>query len=138
MTPEELAAAQDRIAMIEDHRKKAAIRLVKEHIPVVAWHEIERLKAHVEELRQKLSHDDCACSFDFEGDVCMVHSPAVQRLEAENAKLRAALEPFVRGLAMYESGTCITHGLPVPQDDVPAKNVYVGDQRKARAALEDK
>lgn len=51
--------------------------------------------------------------------------------------LRSALEPFVRGLNMHESGTCVTENLPVPDDTEPAKNVYVGDQRKARTALKD-
>jgi hypothetical protein len=55
---------------------------------IEAADEIERLRAHVEELHEKVAHKDCACSFDFEGDVCMVHSPAVQRLEAEVARLR--------------------------------------------------
>lgn len=49
--------------------------------------------------------------------------------------LRVALEPFVRGLNMHESGACVTEDLPMPKDEEPAKNVYVGDQRRARAAL---
>jgi hypothetical protein len=55
--------------------------------------------------------------------------------KAENERLRAALEPFVRGLTMFETGDCVTRGLPVPRDDEPAKHVYVGDQRRARTAL---
>jgi hypothetical protein len=58
-----------------------------------------------------------------------------QDLEAENERLRAALEPFVRGLDIYETGIRITENRPPPDDEEVAKYVYVGDQRMARTAL---
>lgn len=48
--------------------------------------EITRLRQHVEELQDKVmssSNGQCCCSFDGPGDVCMVHSPTVDRLRVE-------------------------------------------------------
>lgn len=54
--------------------------------------EIERLRAHVEALQQKIDADkSCACAYDSPDDVCLPHSPVVADLRAENARLRAAL-----------------------------------------------
>lgn len=48
--------------------------------------EIRRLRQHIDELQSKVmasSNGQCCCSFDSPGDVCMVHSPTVDRLTAE-------------------------------------------------------
>jgi hypothetical protein len=49
-----------------------------------------RQEAHIEELQNKVADDDCACSYDNAGDVCMGHSPTVKTLrEALKASMEA-------------------------------------------------
>lgn len=48
----------------------------------VALADHERLQRHVDELQEKVKATDCGCSHDGPGDVCMVHSPTVNRLLA--------------------------------------------------------
>jgi len=64
--------------------------------------EVERQARHIEGLREKIDAErSCACSFDAPGDVCAAHSPAlmraraeVERLRAENARLRAQVSEY--------------------------------------------
>jgi hypothetical protein len=80
------------------------------HVPKPSYEELEaecrRLREEAEsgdEMYEALQvkfegcphhHDSpCACSYDAPGDVCSVHSPALRKAEAENAKLREALRP---------------------------------------------
>lgn len=93
----------DYIDMDEAHARDLAADLGATVIPLYATPpsasaRIAKLEAHVEELRQKNSSEDCACSYDKPGDVCLGHSPAlaaakgrIAELEAEIAALRERL-----------------------------------------------
>jgi len=51
--------------------------------------EIERLRVHIEELQEKIDAEtSCACSYDNPDDVCMGHSPALEKAKAEIERLR--------------------------------------------------
>jgi hypothetical protein len=77
------------VAMGKDVREARAER----HRYRSAWQSARRRAGksgqHVEELQDKLLtfgvNGGCCCSYDNPGDICMVHSPTVQRLEAELA-----------------------------------------------------
>jgi type IV secretory pathway VirB4 component len=58
----------------------------------------------------------------------------IERLRAENARLREALEPFVRSLQMQEAENKIKR-LPLPNDTNRLIFALVGDARRARATL---
>ena len=58
--------------------------------------EVARLQRHVEELQEKVTRTDCACSYDIPGDVCMTHSPTVERLRVENEQLRQMVKDAYR------------------------------------------
>ena len=45
--------------------------------------QLAALRKHNEELLEKISLDDCACSYDEAGDVCSLHSPVVAALQAD-------------------------------------------------------
>ncbi len=51
--------------------------------------EIVELRQHNEELLEKISLNDCACSYDEPGDICSYHSPIVKRLEAKVKELES-------------------------------------------------
>jgi cell division protein FtsB len=52
--------------------------------------QIATLEQHVEELRDKVDgDDDCACSFDAPGEVCMGHSPLLKAARAQIAAIEA-------------------------------------------------
>lgn len=46
------------------------------------------LRDHVEQLQSKINTTNCACSYDNPDEVCKVHSPKVEALTEENARLR--------------------------------------------------
>lgn len=52
---------------------------------------LDAADAQIEALEAKLGPDCCACSYDYAGDVCSVHSPMLRKAEAEIERLRAAL-----------------------------------------------
>lgn len=99
MTPERLAVI--RAASIEYNgsllareRPNSAIAQRRELLAEVDRLTRERDEAlqHVDELQDKLlsmpDNGKCCCSFDGPGDVCMPHSPTVNRLTTEREQAR--------------------------------------------------
>ncbi len=54
--------------------------------------QLSDLRKHNEELLEKISLDDCACSYDEAGDVCSLHSPVVAALRADIEHLQFAVD----------------------------------------------
>jgi len=80
--------------------------------------EVERLTAHVDELSEKITAPNCACSYDRPGDICMAHSPALRRAMEAIADIQAKAEVMMHG---DQGGSCV--------------NYIVDRCKRARAAL---
>jgi hypothetical protein len=89
-----LATAQREAAAYRARWESTVLEAKRQHA------EADRLRQHVEELQEKLlSFDDngkCCCSFDGPGDVCLVHSPTVERLRAELAEMTRCRDAAIR------------------------------------------
>lgn len=76
--------------------------------------QIATLEQHVEELRDKVDGDnDCACSFDAPGEVCMGHSPLLKEAQAQIAAKDAENWQLKQAL-----------GYPIPADKETINNPF--------------
>ena len=62
--------------------------------------QLAALRKHNEELLEKISLDDCACSYDEAGDVCSLHSPVVAALRAQVTEAEKMLVLAIKGRLM--------------------------------------
>ena len=74
--------------------------------------EVERLKSDLKETDEQneriskklqLSHENCACDYEQEGDVCMSHFPAKEKLEKQLADQQAEIERLNHQVAVHKS-----------------------------------
>ena len=72
--------------------------------------EIVVLRQHNEELLEKISLNDCACSYDKPGDVCTTHSPTVKRLEKDIERMLCHADDLI---ADWQAGNINTKDMAV-------------------------
>jgi len=114
--------------------------------------EVERLKLEKQEAEEseiriskklQLSHMNCACDYDHDGELCMAHFPAKEALDKKMAELRAEVERLQRDLGdcttSHQKESARLENLMKDRDrladDLTGAKQQLADQRAAMAGL---